>query len=347
MSARKSLENPDAFPADAVETASAERLPLLIEGDDATPSARTLQEQRSQQVRDINARIAGLEEHITGMADALASSREHVGTAFEKLERQVRQAESLLQKQERQVGHLQAAQLELRMLYDQLDAVRRQHGAAIDALALDTRRRFDETRAGLSQLHGIVQQHRDTLLAHRQDHEQVARHVGNLQAQVDDMGTRLHARVDALEEDVQTRAATLGERIDAQAASLRRHADAARQGFRRHGLAMGVLAAVALGLTAWHQAFPSAVPVAVETKLAALDNAMQQQAALAMLQTEATVQNLSAVSSLQAFDAAQSSTNARLQTQDALLARQLGAVRNEQRQLAEEFVSLRSAVDAP
>lgn len=276
-------------------------------------AARTEQEQRSALVRDINSRINGLETRIDDMSGDLERSRSAVAGSFATLEKQIHATDALLRDQQSRADQLEQAQQELRSLHEHLDRVRRQQGQAIEALTLDTRRRFEDTRSSLVALHELCHQQKETLAGYRRDHETVAKHARELQWQVDGIDS-----------------------------ALGQHEARTERNFRRTGWALVAVATVSLGLIAWYQVYPTAVPETVKTQLATLAGGLDEQALTDAAMTADLARQGSQIAALDATGMQLQAGVDALTRSDARLAAGLSELRHEQTAMQNDLASLRA-----
>lgn len=291
--------------------------PVVDTPESAPPMSivRTGHEQRAIQVRDLNDRIADLETRIDGMTGELQTSRTVVGETFTALEQRIREADALLRGQQERVEALECAQQELHALHRQLDQVRRQHGQAIDALTQDTRRRFEETHLGLTALNDICHRQQETLIAYRRDHEDVARRTRDLQWQIDGLDS-----------------------------ALGRHETDTRLRFTRSALALLALAVISLGLIAWFQINPTAVPETVKAQLASLSDDIDTGLAIDDAMSADLARHDWQISTLTAADRKQARETAALRANDTHLRDDMAVLRDDQQEMRAELTELRAGL---
>lgn len=155
-------------------------------------------------------------------------------------------------------GQLKAQKAGLQQLQERLDIMSRlqghlerlteRQGHSLHALADETQRHFQITRAQVDALAALYQEQRQDLLALTSDHELLALQSGQLA----------------------TRLAGLSDTVDANMGFTRRR-------FRTVAGVMAVLTLVTLGLITYFQLYPSAVPEPVRRQLAGLSLGLDTQ----------------------------------------------------------------------
>jgi chromosome segregation ATPase len=213
-----------------------------------------------------------------------------------ELGREIDASAAMLRAQESSLARLQDSHDMLQRLHTHLDKVVDRQGQSLGILATDTHQQLQLTRSHIESLEVLYREQQQALLALCSDHELLALKSGQLEARVTGIDTALTASIGAT-----------------------------RQRFRRVAAGIAVLAVISLGLIAYFQLYPSAVPETVRQQLAGLSSGLSQQFSSSdALRAE--------LGSLQAGVA---SLDARLQRQAEEIAGLRGQARQTSRQLAE------------
>lgn len=359
------MEEPPAtiLPPDGLEKffSPAADAPSASSGSDVAapdPSPEpSLQARRILAARDINRKIESLEKDIAGLSAAIADSQAQlqgsmtdlqnrssnlmadmmrVSSRLEKdrqlqhdqhrvldlrltgsvteLGRELDETAAMLQAQKAGLARLQDSHDMLQRLHVHLDKVVSRQGQSLGILATDTHQQLQLIRSHIESLNQLYREQQEALLALSSDHELLALKSGQLEARVTGIGTVL------------TR--SIGE---------------TRQRFRTVAAIIAVLAVVSLGLIAYFQLFPSAVPESVRLQLSGLSTGLSQQSSSsdALRQELAALQEKTA--GLDARLTAQAAEIAGLRSQSRQTGRNLQELRRELSALKAELAELDAA----
>lgn len=280
-------------PTSSAEPSGTDRAPA---DDETAPApaapAVSLQQRRLLAARDINARIAGLEREIARLEQAFAHSQDRVRDgmtqlqqravgvmadvlrvstrldsqhhrqqedtrelerrlceAIARLGRELDQAGSRLQTQEECLRLLQDRHDTLDRLQHHLDKVLGRQGEALGVLTREAHQQFQVTRTHIEGLHALHREQMQAHLALTSDHDLLAIR-----------SAQMEARLAGLHDVVST---SIGH---------------TRRRFRTVAGMMALIAVVTLGLIAWFQLNPTAVPDTVTRQLAGLSASLSEEA---------------------------------------------------------------------
>lgn len=256
------------------------------------PGAQAVHEQRVLAVRDINARIDGLENRIVDLTDAFSQSQEAVKVSVSDLQQRSMQVMADVMRVSVQLEQAARHQTEMTTLVD----------ARLSASVADLGERLDEAAAALtgqqahleqiqsshealSGLHtwlaGVTQEQGDVITAladdTRQQFQLSRTHLDGLSA----LYREQKLAIATLQTDyrlLETKSLSLTEQLNGLNKVVVTTISRTRKGFRMVAGTVAALAALTLGLIAWFQLYPSAVPETVKAQLAMLTAGLHQQA---------------------------------------------------------------------
>lgn len=283
----------------------------LLPASAAPEAARALsvQERRLQVARDINAKIDSLEADIARLSGAFGESRAQLAASLEalqlrthagmadllrastRLEAQVAHQDgelrvlderlsrgvselghelgtvtAVLRQQEDRLGELQERHDQLTRLHEHLDRLTAGQARQLDVLSTDTHRHLRLLRTHIDGLGALYREQRQALGMLRDDHDLLAREAAATAAMLAGLATK-----------------------------VTQHEGRTHGRFRLVAAGLATLAVVSLGLIAWFQLHPTAVPETVRTGLAGLSAGLDRQSgqnralAAAVLEGQETV----------------------------------------------------------
>ncbi len=261
--------------------------------DDAADRARSLslQERRILAARDINSKIESLELHMERLTATIAQRQSalrdvmddlqnrsalmladmmRVSSRLEKdrlqqternrvmdmrltgsvteLGRELDATAAMLAAQKTCLDRLQDSHDTLQRLHLHLEKAVSRQGQSLGLLAADTYQQLSLTRTQIEDLNALYREQQEALLALSSDHELLALKSGQVEARLAGLNSVLNE--------------SIGQ---------------TRRRFRTVTVVIAVLAAISLGLIAYFQLYPSAVPETVRQQLSGLASGLSQQ----------------------------------------------------------------------